>query len=327
MTETVTDSNGNTASASGTVTSIGDPNCCPALSPVSDFFVPEGASVHFSAFATDFEGDSPIYALSGDLPSGAEISLMGQFTWHTQRGDAGNYTAFVHVSQATLPADPLNPGPCDDAQQFVIHVRPLPPVPSVQDTDLDGVSDSSDNCPSTPNSGQADADHDGNGDACDGTGAPTAREDTPPAPSQPATPPDSDLDGVVDAADNCPAQPNRGQSDVDGDRLGDACDADQDGDQVVDTTDDCPRAADPKQPDVDADGVGDACQAAIAAGCAECAPEAPVRSRPQADPAAAQQVQGVASGLPVGLAASLLVMVLVAVPLVLVLLGRRRSQR
>ena len=107
----------------------------------------------------------------------------------------------------------------------------------VQDTDADGIADLADTGPTAANPGQADADGDGSGDACD----------------------DSDGDGVVDSADNCSAASNPGQQDADGDAQGDACDVDDDGDGVADASDNCTGNANPGQEDIDSDGSGDAC--------------------------------------------------------------------
>lgn len=76
-------------------------------------------------------------------------------------------------------------------------------VPAAIDSDGDGVPDTVDNCPSTPNPEQADNDADGVGDVCD---------------------PDDDNDGVADQTDNCPINANADQLDKDFDGLGDACD-------------------------------------------------------------------------------------------------------
>jgi len=61
---------------------------------------------------------------------------------------------------------------------------------------------------------------------------------------------DDDADGVCVPLDNCPDDPNAGQSDADGDGDGDACD-------------NCPEEPNPDQLDADSDGAGDACDPCI----------------------------------------------------------------
>jgi len=75
---------------------------------------------------------------------------------------------------------------------------------------------------------------------------------------------DTDGDGVVDDADNCPVDPNPDQLNTDvaeigGDPDGDACDADDDADGWADVDDDCPLTYDLDNLDSDSDGVGDVC--------------------------------------------------------------------
>jgi hypothetical protein len=82
----------------------------------------------------------------------------------------------------------------------------------IDDLDADGVPDDQDLCPGHDDN--IDDDLDGLADGCDDY------------------PDDSDNDGVINSIDNCPANANANQTDMDNDELGDACDNDLDGDGI-----------------------------------------------------------------------------------------------
>ncbi|MCB9551917.1 MAG: thrombospondin type 3 repeat-containing protein [Myxococcales bacterium] len=67
---------------------------------------------------------------------------------------------------------------------------------------------------------------------------------------------DLDGDGVLDTADNCPADANANQLDTDGDDDGDACDDDDDNDGIPDLTE-IANGSNPRSTDSDGDGVLD----------------------------------------------------------------------
>jgi hypothetical protein len=117
-------------------------------------------------------------------------------------------------------------------------------------------------------SGIVEAITDDAGDA-DDDGVPNGVDNCPEEPNPGQT--DVDEDGPGDACDNCPYESNADQSDADGDGLGDACDIcptgsdpgqeDRDEDGIGDACDNCPDSPDPDQTDADGDGLGDVCDA------------------------------------------------------------------
>ncbi|XP_061117222.1 thrombospondin-4-B-like [Conger conger] len=140
-----------------------------------------------------------------------------------------------------------------------------------KDTDIDGYPDAKltcrdpkcrkDNCAYIPNSGQEDADRDGQGDACDNDadGDGILNDDDNCWLTANPDQRNSDKDSHGDACDNCRTTVNQDQRDTDGDGKGDACDDDIDGDGIKNILDNCQRVPNYDQLDKDNDGVGDAC--------------------------------------------------------------------
>ena len=167
------------------------------------------------------------------------LDKAGGTTIYWQRAEQGHASDVVRGTVGHPPSDPIcvdweNPGRAS--------VQPDTPLPGnvlyfiVRATNLCGVgpagSDSQGNPrpvpASSPRAG-ADSDADGTIDIADNC----------PLESNPALE-DGDRDFVGDACDNCPAEVNPDQADHDLDALGDGCDPDDDNDGVADAEDVAP---------------------------------------------------------------------------------------
>jgi RTX calcium-binding nonapeptide repeat (4 copies)/Thrombospondin type 3 repeat len=172
-------------------------------------------------------------------------------------------------TERKAPAIEIVGGGGKRAGDGVVRARASHPEPG--DVDGDEVKDEVDNCPTVKNGGQANADGDGQGDACDDNDDNDERPDSTDNCRTVANGPDftdtdgdgygdacppvhSDSDGIIDDNDNCDATPNPNQEDLDGDDKGDACDNDVDGDDFDNQYDNCPTVYNIEPTDTDGDG-------------------------------------------------------------------------
>lgn len=290
----VTDANGATAQRSLTI------NINPAL-VITTTSLPYGTiNTSYSTALTVSGGTLPLTwsTTSGSVPPGTSLgsstgvisgmpTSVGVYTFTVKVSDINGASSTKLLSITVRSADSDGDGIRDDGDlSGVVGDSPCTagnaancddnckttPNADQADADGDGVGDACDNCLNKPNVDQADADGDGIGDVCDNCPS-TYNPDQANTYGNPnvgdaCEPKDTDGDGIADGSDNCPNVFNPiATSTTDPnytacaggltDNIGSQCDADNDG--VGDACDNCPLTANADQADLDADGDGDAC--------------------------------------------------------------------
>ena len=158
--------------------------------------------------------------INGDLNGDRKVDVNDDILIMSQIGTCA--TDLTYYKAADLNADG-----CINEFDYITWL-----AESKTDSDADGISKFSDNCPMVANPDQTDTDIDGVGDLCD------------VFPVDPMESLDTDVDSIGDNADNCPLTANPNQSDSGGvdtksaDGIGDACQCgDISGDGKISNTD------------------------------------------------------------------------------------------
>lgn len=148
---TVTVSDGTDTSSRNFNVTVEDANTPPELAEIEAQTVDEGATITFTASATDADGDTVAYSLTGAVPEGAAIDpVTGVFTWVTDEADGqGTYTFDVvatddgsplgtAVRTVTLTVNELNQAPTlDPISETTVNEGELVTVtPVATDADL-----------------------------------------------------------------------------------------------------------------------------------------------------------------------------------------------
>jgi len=252
-----TQGTGNQSAWHGTIMAIdctvpAPPNGCPVIDAPVLLQSRPGAWVNFTVAATDqnpYSAADPVFlgmAVTSPPPAIAPFFALGPngnagtLSWRATGSDEGRNLHLMFLA---------SDGNCSATAMVTVRI-------SSTATSFDLIAPPSTTCTSS----------------CSAPALEPAQAGTPAA-----TFVDSDLDGIVDPADNCPAVPNHDQVDLDGDGVGDDCDADLDGDGTANALagalvpagtvlDNCPYIPNSDQVDLDRDGIGDACLAPSLAG-------------------------------------------------------------